>query len=628
MSAQLTEPDSTVTLPLRPSYEEMVKRSRKARLAGTEKVTVIKVPGALVRRAETTIDRSPLVGYLESMLPAAENRATGGPRRRLSVRVLLVGLLLLAATEQAMILRDLVTLLNSLHPSTKWRLGVPRGGVAGEGELTERMVSRLFNLVADSIDPSPDSAKNYQRHLHAQQALANQHAGDADALQAALDDLDEQRVADLAQRMFALRYVLDRGLEATLPDDPHTGSYAVDASEVSSWATPYRKQPRRPHLLPDPDARHNGKGKGWFGFWLHGVVRIGEVGQQSGPCLVERIELTAANADERDAALEVLRRMVADHELADLDAGRPDRPRRDVIADPAYTSEVNRADNWIWPLFELGFNSVHRLTENQLRHTHTLANGAIVIDGQPFSPRTPTHLRNLTPPPVGSPRSDIDAYQAAVAQRDPYRLHAVGGRSDDGHWDFGCRAMALLGQVRCDLKPRSMALPLTKPTTDPGLYNPRQVPKLCGQEKSRVHATELPFWQELPYGSADWWDSWNRRNLVEGLFGNVKNDASQNLTRGRIRVMGLAKTSLMALFITMAANLRLTDTWHLRQEREAEQQAQTAAGNAPKTRKPRWRTRQLHAMREELTQRQQAREAADVQAGHPPRLRAVPAPPQ
>jgi hypothetical protein len=624
----MTEPDSTITLPVRPTYAEMVKRSRNARLAGTDKVTVIKVPAALVRRAETTIDRSPLVGYLESMLPAAENRATGGPRRRLSVRVLLIGLLLLAATEQAMILRDLVTLLNSLHPSTKWRLGVPRAGVVGEGELTERMVSRLFNLIADELDPSPDSAKNHQRHLDAHQQLRLEHAGDPAALLNALETLDAAHVAELAERMFALRYVLDRGLDATLPDDPHTGSYAVDASEVSSWATPYRKEPRRPHLLPDPDARHNGKGKGWFGYWLHGVVRIGEVGQPSGPCLVERIELTAANADERDAALEVLRRMVADHELADAGAGRDDRPRRDVIADPAYTSEVNRADNWIWPLFELGFNSVHRLTEHQLGHRATLANGAIVIDGQPFSPRTPTHLRELRPPGVGAPRADIATYQAAVAQRDPYRLHAVGGRSDDGHWDFGCRAMALLGQVRCDLKPRSMNLPVTKPTTDPGLFTPRQTPKICGQEKSRVQGADLPFWQELPYGSADWWDSWNRRNLVEGLFGNVKNDASQNLTRGRIRVMGLGKTSLMALFITMAANLRLTDTWQLRQDREAQQQAQTAAGNPPRTRKPRWRTRQLHAMREELTQRQQAREAADLQAGQPLRLRAVPPPPQ
>jgi len=84
-------------------------------------------------------------------------------------------------------------------------------------------------------------------------------------------------------------------------------------------------------------------------------VRVPEVGAPAQPCLVERIELTSANADIRDAGVELLERMVADHELADTAAGRDDRPRRDVIADRAYTSEVNRADDWIWPLFELGY---------------------------------------------------------------------------------------------------------------------------------------------------------------------------------------------------------------------------------------------------------------------------------
>jgi hypothetical protein len=65
----------------------------------------------------------------------------------------------------------------------------------------------------------------------------------------------------------------------------------------------YRTQPKRPHLHPDPDARHNGKGNGWFGYWLHGVVRVPEVGSPSQPCLVERIELTSANADIRDAGV-------------------------------------------------------------------------------------------------------------------------------------------------------------------------------------------------------------------------------------------------------------------------------------------------------------------------------------
>jgi hypothetical protein len=184
------------------------------------------------------------------------------------------------------------------------------------------------------------------------------------------------------------------------------------------------------------------------------VVGIGEVGGADVPCLVERIELTAANADPRVAGLDAITRMAADHERAD----RPHRPRRDVLADRYYTSEVGRADDWIWPLFGLGFDSVHALTENQLgQGRRPLSNGAIVVDGQPYSPRLPQHLRNLTPPKVGAPKSAITAYQEQVALRAPYALHAVGGRQDDGSWDLGCRAMSLLGSLRCDLKPASMA---------------------------------------------------------------------------------------------------------------------------------------------------------------------------
>jgi hypothetical protein len=56
---------------------------------------------------------------------------------------------------------------------------------------------------------------------------------------------------------------------------------------------------------------------------------------------------------------------------------------------------------------------------------------------------------------------------------------------------------------------------------------------------------------------------------MQGIFGNVKNDASENSTRSRFRVMGSARVSLMTLITVMAADLRLTRTFRARQGQEA-----------------------------------------------------------
>jgi hypothetical protein len=265
---------------------------------------------------------------------------------------------------------------------------------------------------------------------------------------------------------------------------------------------------------------------------------------------------------------------------------------------------------------------VHALTEHQIGQGRTpLANGAIVVDGQPYSPRLPHHLRDLIPPKIGSTKAAITAYQQQVAQRAPYALHAIGGRQDDGSWDFGCKAMHLLGSLRCDLKPHSMRKPATprRPTTDPTTFTPRgKAPKICGQQKSRVQMTELPFWQPLPHGTAAWYDSFNRRNRIEGIFGNVKNDASQNITRGRFRVMGLARVSLMTLFIVMAANLRLAQTFRARQQQVATDAARSAAGHVRQRRQPRLHTRLRAEMGARIAAQRELAAAGDARAAGPP----------
>ncbi|HEY2296731.1 MAG TPA: hypothetical protein VGH43_03295 [Jatrophihabitans sp.] len=123
-----------------------------------------------------------------------------------------------------------------------------------------------------------------------------------------------------------------------------------------------------------------------------------------------------------------------------------------------------------------------------------------------------------------------------------------------------------LGQLRCDLKPDSLNLPHSKPTTAPGVFTPAngRLPKVSGQQKARVLRDQLPYWQPDLDGSAEWYASYNRRNRTDGIFGNLKNDATHDITRGSVRVMGLAKTAFLTMVAVMAVNLRLLERWRAR----------------------------------------------------------------
>jgi hypothetical protein len=77
-------------------------------------------------------------------------------------------------------------------------------------------------------------------------------------------------------------------------------------------------------------------------------------------------------------------------------------------------------------------------------------------------------------------------------------------------------------------------------------------------------ATDLPLSQRELYGSKEWYFSYQRRNRVEGVFGNVKNEAVENLRRGSIRVRGLIKTGLMVALMMASTNLRLGASWERR----------------------------------------------------------------
>lgn len=572
-----------------------------------------------------TIDRSGLIDYFEQYLPPARNRATGGAPRIMSVKGLLTGLLLLAMLEQPLLLRDTARLLDKLAPTTRGILDLPT-----RRTITERMVSRLWNQLAAIVDSSayaPANSDYFNPHWWAERGLFD-HLDPTDN-----PTKDHQRrmmevayAADilLTDKAERLRQVITLGLLGTLndPRNPtHTGSYAQDATLLPSWCLQKSKKSRRslsPQLRTDPDATWRvikGRG-GILGYAVHTLVRIPEAAPPNQapaidiPALIEAFDVTGAGTYNTDAGIDLLARTTLRHEHEDQSAGHDHRPRRDLLADREYS----RDPDWQAAAFSLGFNTVFDLTVEQRGLTGALSNGALVIDGLPYSPGLPAHLHQLPPlSPFASVEERANVAQL-VLQRDAYRLRAQGPRRDDGSFTLACPASSLVRAMRCNNKPSSLKYPLKKPlvgTALPVITNPIK-PSICTQQKDRVEFDELPFWQEHAWMSPQWQASYNRRNIVEGVFGNLKTAPGQDITRGNIHVMGRAKTSLLVLFAAMAYNLASLDRYTKRQA--APQQIATVT---PIQRIPRLRTRRMRDVAVRITARRIRDELEALAMGDP-----------
>lgn len=543
----------------------------------------IKVSTRLLREATEVVDRSGLPDWCAARFAQSLGQYRGGASAQFGWRPLLVGLALVALSEQPMFLRDVVRTLNALNPNQKRAIGCPT-------EVSERMVSRRWNQLAHLVDASRTSERNRSLRQHL---------------------TDEQWIELAAWREAGLQHLLTVLLAGSIPDDQQaSGSLAIDATGVPSWASQRRKHTNT-DTSSDPDGawrvhdstrvpygntanRRRFGAKAWYGYWMHSLVRIpnmkvrktGDIEFSDTPLFIEALDVTSAGADMAVAGADLLDRHTHRQRLLATQGHDVPEPG-DIVMDRAYSQGYER---FLEPARAAGYTPHFDLRSDQ-RGLGGSVDGMVIVDGQPYSPAMPSALYAITPPRIpGATRAEIDAWGRQVAARRPYaiKIRSIGA---DGAFGMSCPAARDFTAARCSRKPDSVLLPATIPTfAPPQTVNP---PKICAQQKLRVEAEDLPLWQPYPYGSPEWWASMGRRARVEGSFGCLKDEATQDISRGRIRVMGRAKTALMAVFLAAAVNIRLARK--LRNAAEAGQGAPTRR----RPRGPRARTRRLAAVREQ-----------------------------
>jgi hypothetical protein len=479
---------------------------------------------------EEIIDASGVAPRIEAMLP------TGVRHRQLRVRTLLAGMMLTQADHRPAHLTRVRDTLIALPEPDQRRLGVTEDWETGPHLLTYRQTERTFGLVAS--------------------ALGDDHPGGLPSarLQRICDDL----------------------LEASVPEQfkDASRSLAVDWTDLESFSRP---PPARGGPCADPEAswghRKNNllrsQDELFYGYYLSAAIMMRDENGPAVPEFARRATLSSCRHDPVRALAPVLTAMPA----AGIGLG-------DVLADSGYA--YRDADAWALPLRQAGAQLVQDLHPND-RGTKGTHEGAVISNGNLYCPQTPQPLLELGPLARDTTRDQAAAHDAQTAELARYKLGRLTRDDRDGYHRVACPAVT--GKIRCPLRPSSMTSDRDRPEI---LTQPEHPQHCCTQQTLTVPPDVLAKTaQKHDYPSAAHRRSYARRTGAERGFATAKDPATNDISRGWCRLMGLAPLMLLTTALLVARNQRILHAWNARQQ---ENERRAAKGLPPKTRRRRRKT--------------------------------------
>jgi hypothetical protein len=479
---------------------------------------------------EEIIDASGVAPRIEAMLPV------GVRHRQLRVRTLLAGMMLTQADCRPAHLTRVRDALIALPEPEQVRLGVIEDWKDGPHLLTYRQTERTFGLVAG--------------------ALGDDHPGGLPSarLQRICDDLLEASVPERFKDASLSLAVDWTDLESFSRPPPHGTSDCADPE--ASWGH------RKNNLLRSQDEL-------FYGYYLSAGVMMPEENGPAAPELARRATLSSCRHDPVRAFAPVLTAMPAQG-----------IPLGDILDDSGYAHRD--AGAWAIPLRAAGAALVQDLHPHDRgpKGTH---DGAVIANGNLYCPQTPRPLLELGPLARTATREQAADWERTTAELARYKLGRLTSDDQDGYHRVQCPAA--MGKIRCPLRPASMTLDRDRPEI---LQPPEHPQACCAQQTITVPPDVLAKTaQKHDYPSAAWRRSYARRTGAERGFATAKDPASNDISRGWCRLMGLAPLMLSVTTLLIARNQRILAAWNTRQE---ETQRRAAAGLPPKTRKRRRKT--------------------------------------
>jgi hypothetical protein len=479
---------------------------------------------------ERIVDDAGVAPQIEALLPV------GVRPRQLRVRTLLVGILLALLDGRPAHLSRAHAALVALDEDDRRRLGVIVEWKCGTHLLTYRQTEYTVGLIEEALGK----------------------------------DCPDGEPTDIVQRL------ADDLVEVSIPVHykQATSALAVDWTDVESFARPPLKEGAQ---TADPEAswghrRGNGPGQKdelFYGYYLQLATTVHEEGGAAVPELVRRLLLTNCHVDPPPAFVTVLENMAA----SGVALG-------DVLADSGYAHRV--AAHWALPLRALGAELIMDLHPHDRGTQGTFA-GAICWNGNLYCPATPAALFTIEPLARGAGEAETVAHDRRSAELARYKLGRITADDADGFHRVACPAV--LGKVRCPRRAASMALSNERPEI---MHTPEEPPTCCTQKTLTVPpSVNAKTRQKHDYPSKAHRLSYGRRSAAERSNSTVKDPASNDISRGWCRLMGLTSMTLMLTCLFVVRNQRVMASF---EGRQAEDQRRQALGLGPTTRRRRRKT--------------------------------------